>query len=69
MENLEISAKTVEEATKKALTQLNVGLDEVEITVLNEGKSGILGLGAEDAQIRVRASQHPKKIEIPKPEK
>jgi spoIIIJ-associated protein len=54
MENLEISAKTVEEATQKALTQLNVGLDEVEITVLNEGKGGILGLGSEDARIQVR---------------
>jgi spoIIIJ-associated protein len=54
MENLEITAKTVEEATKKALTQLNVGLDEVEITVLNEGRGGILGLGAEDARISVR---------------
>jgi spoIIIJ-associated protein len=54
MENLEISARTVEEAKKKALTQLNVGLDEVEITVLSEGKGGILGLGAEDARILVR---------------
>lgn len=44
----------MEEATKKALTQLNAGLDEVEITVLNEGKSGILGIGAEDARISVR---------------
>jgi len=44
----------VEEATKKALTQLNVGLDEVEITVLSPGKSGILGLGAEDASISVK---------------
>jgi spoIIIJ-associated protein len=54
MENLEICARTVEEATKKALTQLNAGLDEVEITVLSGGKSGILGLGAEDARISVR---------------
>jgi spoIIIJ-associated protein len=54
MENLEISAKTVEEATKKALTHLNVGLDDVEITVLNEGRGGILGLGAEDARISVK---------------
>jgi spoIIIJ-associated protein len=54
MENLEICGKTVKEATRKALTQLNVGLDEVEITVLNEGKSGILGLGAEEAKIAVR---------------
>lgn len=53
MENLEISGKTVEEATKKALAQLNVGLDDVNITVLNQGKNGILGLGAEDARIRV----------------
>jgi len=54
MENLEISARTGEEATKKALTQLNVGLEEVEITILNEGKGGILGLGAEDARISVK---------------
>jgi spoIIIJ-associated protein len=43
----------VEEATKKALIRLNVGLDKVEIHVLSEGKSGILGLGAEDARISV----------------
>lgn len=54
MENLEITGKTVEEATKKALTRLNVGLDEVEITVLNEGRSGILGIGSEEARIRVK---------------
>jgi spoIIIJ-associated protein len=47
----------VEEATKKALTQLNVGLDEIEITVLSEGKSGILGLGSEDARIKVKLLQ------------
>jgi spoIIIJ-associated protein len=44
----------VEEATRKALAQLNVGLEEVEITVINEGRSGILGLGSEDARISVR---------------
>jgi spoIIIJ-associated protein len=54
MENLEITAKTVEEATKKALTQLNVGLEEVEISVLTEGRGGILGIGAEDARISVK---------------
>jgi spoIIIJ-associated protein len=57
MENLEISAKTVEEATKKALTQLNVGLEEIEVTVLTHGRSGILGLGAEDAKISVKLRQ------------
>lgn len=44
----------MEEATRKALAQLNAGLDKVEITVLNEGRNGILGLGGEDARIRVR---------------
>jgi len=29
-------------------------LDEIEVTVIKEGRSGILGLGAEDAQISVR---------------
>lgn len=54
MENLQISAKTVEEATKKALIRLNVGLEEIEVTVLKEGRGGILGLGAEDAIISVK---------------
>ncbi|MBN1191642.1 MAG: Jag N-terminal domain-containing protein [Dehalococcoidales bacterium] len=54
MENLEISARTVEEATRIALTRLNVGLDEVEIIILSEGKSGLFGFGAEDARISVR---------------
>ena len=54
MEYLEIVGKTVEEATAKALTQLDVGLDDVEITVINAGKSGILGIGAEEAKIRIK---------------
>ncbi len=49
----------MEEATKRALTQLNVGLDDVEITVLSEGRGGILGIGAEDARIRVTLLEPP----------
>jgi spoIIIJ-associated protein len=54
----------VEEATKKALAQLNAGSDEIEITVISEGKNGILGLGAEDARISVRLRQ-PEKEAFP----
>ena len=54
MKSLEISAKTVEEAIHRALEQLGVGREEVEVTVLKEGRAGILGLGAEEAKIRVR---------------
>ncbi len=54
MESLEISAKTVEEAIQRALEQLGVSRDEVEVTVIREARSGILGLGAEEAVVRVK---------------
>jgi len=53
LRELEISAKTVEEATRAALEQLGVSRDDVEIIVLKKGKSGVLGMGAEDARIKV----------------
>jgi len=53
MENLEISGKTVEEAIQSALVELGVSREEVKVTVLKESKHGVLGLGAEEARIRV----------------
>jgi len=53
MENLEMSGKTVEEAIQRALAELGVSREEVKVTVLKEGKHGVLGLGAEEARIRV----------------
>ena len=53
MESLEVSAKTVEEAVESALKQLNLTRDQVEIAVLNKGKSGFLGMGSEEAVVRV----------------
>jgi len=35
------------------LDQLGVSPEEVKVTILKEGRSGILGLGAEEARIRV----------------
>ncbi len=57
MENLEITAKTVEEATKKALAILNLDLDKLEITVINSGRNGVLGIGASEAKILVKVLQ------------
>jgi len=54
MESLEISAKTVEEAIQQALDQLGVSREEVEVTVLSEGRRGVLGLGVEEATVSVR---------------
>jgi len=53
LKELEVSAKTVEEATRVALEQLGVTRDDVEITVIKKGKGGVLGMGAEDAVIKV----------------
>ena len=53
MEELEVSAKTVDEAVQQALKQLGLGRDQVEVRVLNEGRTGIWGLGAEEARVRV----------------
>ncbi len=58
LENLEISAKTVEQAIQRALDQLDMTREEVEITILREGRPGILGLGAEEAMIRVQPLRH-----------
>ena len=53
MESVEISARSVDEAIDSALEQLGVKLSEVEIVVLSKGRAGILGVGAEDARVRV----------------
>ena len=48
-----ITAKTVEEARKKAAAELNVAEEALTVTVLEEGKKGFLGIGAIDARISV----------------
>lgn len=63
MEEIKINAKTVEEATKEALYALNASEDEVEITVLEEGSKGFLGMfGGKDAIVLVKKKFNPEKI-------
>jgi spoIIIJ-associated protein len=52
-ESMESSASSVEEAIKQALDQLGVTREEVRVTVLDEGKPGVLGLGSEPAKVKV----------------
>jgi spoIIIJ-associated protein len=54
MKELEVSGKTVDEAIQTALEQLGVSEDKVEVTVLKKGRSGVLGMGVEEAKIKVR---------------
>jgi len=53
MESLEVSAKTVEEAIERGLQQLGLTRDQVETAVLNKGRSGFLGMGSEEAVVRL----------------
>ncbi len=65
METLEISARSVEEAIQRALKQLGVTREQVEVTVLSEGRAGILGIGAEDAKVRVSLIESAEQPESP----
>ena len=53
MRHLEISAKTVEEATQLALEQLGVSREEVEITVIEADEDGDSASDEEPVRIRV----------------
>jgi spoIIIJ-associated protein len=53
MESLKISAKTAEEAIDLALEKLGLAREEVEVEVVKEGRSGVLGLGAEEVTVKV----------------
>ncbi len=55
MKTIEISGKTVSEALKKALKELNVTEDKVEVEVLEEGTKGLFNfIGVKPAKIKVR---------------
>lgn len=51
--SVEISAKTVEEAIERGLRELGLTRDQVEVEVINPGRSGVLGFGAEDARVHI----------------
>ncbi|HHY15578.1 MAG TPA: protein jag [Firmicutes bacterium] len=54
MRTIEVAARTVDEAVAEALEKLQVQLDEVEVTVLDEGSKGFLGLlGSKMARVVV----------------
>ena len=55
MENqtVETHGRTTEEAIRSALDQLGVTRDEVEIEILTEGRSGVFGVGSQEARVRV----------------
>ena len=53
MDTVVRTAQTVEEAEELALKELGVDRSEVEVEVLSRGKAGFLGIGAEQARVRI----------------
>jgi spoIIIJ-associated protein len=53
--SVEASAKTVEEAIDRGLSELGLTRDQVEVEVVHPGRGGVLGIGAEDARVRIIA--------------
>jgi spoIIIJ-associated protein len=47
------SGKSVEEAIANGLAMLEARRDQVDVEILTEGSRGVLGFGAENAQVRV----------------
>ena len=50
---IEMSARTVDEAVELALKELDADRNDVEIDVVSRGKSGVLGIGSQPAVVRV----------------
>jgi spoIIIJ-associated protein len=53
MSQNEFSGKSVDEAIEKGLSELGVARDAVEIAIVREPSRGLLGLGGEDARVRL----------------
>ncbi|MBC7222695.1 MAG: protein jag [Anaerolineae bacterium] len=62
----EFEGKTVEEAIARGLEALGLSRDQVEVEVLNPGSRGFLGLGGENARVRLTPTAPPQ--EAPTPE-
>ena len=65
MKVVETTAKTIEEAIDIALVELNASREEVEIKVINRGKTGLLGFGNEQAKVKVeKVGDVPQNIQL-----
>jgi spoIIIJ-associated protein len=54
MEEVEASGKTVDDAIASALEQLQLDRSQVEVEILSAGRTGLFGLGGENARVVVR---------------
>jgi spoIIIJ-associated protein len=62
------SGKTIEDAIINGLAMLQVRRDQVDIEVITAGSRGVLGFGAENAQVKLLVKLPPKPEPRPEPE-
>lgn len=63
MEGIERKAPSVEEAIEAALTEMGLSEQEVDVDVLQEPRGGFLGVGAQEAVVRVRPRRGPREVD------
>ncbi len=61
-QEIERSAPSVEEAIEAALDELGVSEQEVVVQIVQEPRSGFLGLGSQEAVVRVRPKSGPEEL-------
>jgi spoIIIJ-associated protein len=65
--NVVASGKTVEDAIANGLAMLEVRRDQVDIEIITEGSRGVLGFGAENAQVKLLVKLPPEPTPLPVP--
>ena len=68
MDEITVSAKTLDDAITEALIQLGVTSDRLDYDVIEKGSSGFLGIGMKQAVIRARRKKEEKPVVEPIPE-
>jgi spoIIIJ-associated protein len=69
MQPIEIEGRTVAEAVDAALRQNGLRREQVEVTVIEEGSTGFMGIGAKPARVRLsekRWGEGPVPVDAPK---
>ncbi len=56
---IQVNAPTVEEAIERGLAQMGLARSQIRVTVLDEGRRGILGIGARDAVVVLESNVAP----------
>lgn len=65
MEEITVSAKTLDDAITEALVQLSVTSDQLDYDVIEKGSTGFFGFGMKQAVIKARRKVEKKEIEEP----